>query len=99
MTTPEPTSTENCGPKLQFMWQRVDAHPTICLNLELVCGVPDLQGTDRGPRAHLGKGCEPTGGGQLELKIRERPPSTLRNVDGGAPGGAGGRSGSGHHQS
>jgi hypothetical protein len=24
-----------------------------------------------------------------ELKVRERPPSTLRNVDGGPPGGAG----------
>jgi hypothetical protein len=24
----------------------VDPHPSTCLDLELVCGVPDLQGTD-----------------------------------------------------
>jgi hypothetical protein len=43
-----------------------------------------------------------------ELKVREHPPSTLRNVeattevegvDGGLPGGAGGRPDSGHHRS
>jgi hypothetical protein len=28
------------GPKLQLMWQRVDARPAPCLDLELVCGVP-----------------------------------------------------------
>jgi hypothetical protein len=73
--------------------------------------VPDLQGADRGPRAHLGRGCEPAGGTNFslphsvilsfylavdggpwevpELEIRERPLSTLRNIDGRLPGGAG----------
>jgi hypothetical protein len=41
-TATEPTSVGRCDPKLQFMWQRVDAHPTPCLNLELICGVIDL---------------------------------------------------------
>jgi hypothetical protein len=33
----EPTSVGRCGPKLQFMWQHVDARPTPYLDLELVC--------------------------------------------------------------
>jgi hypothetical protein len=33
----EPTSAERCGLKLQLTWQRVDAHPVLCLDLELVC--------------------------------------------------------------
>jgi hypothetical protein len=37
MATSEPTSAGKCGPKLQLTWQRVDARPTHCLNLELVC--------------------------------------------------------------
>jgi hypothetical protein len=45
----EPTSVVRCDPKLQLVWQRVDACPAPCLDLELVCGVPDLQGADRGP--------------------------------------------------
>jgi hypothetical protein len=42
----KPTSAGRCGPKLQLMWQHVDARPASCLNLELVCGVTGLQGTD-----------------------------------------------------
>jgi hypothetical protein len=42
----EPTSAWRCDSKLQFMWQRVDARSAPCLDLEPVCGVPDLQGTD-----------------------------------------------------
>jgi hypothetical protein len=38
VAAPEPTSAGRCGPKLQLTWQRVDTHPTPCLNLELVCG-------------------------------------------------------------
>jgi hypothetical protein len=38
VVAPEPTSAGRCGSKLQLMWQRVDAHPTPYLNLELVCG-------------------------------------------------------------
>jgi hypothetical protein len=32
----KPTSAGRCGPKLQLTWQRVDARPTPCLDLELV---------------------------------------------------------------
>jgi hypothetical protein len=36
---PEPTSSAGkCSLKLQHTWQHVDARPTPCLNLELVCG-------------------------------------------------------------
>jgi hypothetical protein len=34
----EPTFAERRGPKLQLMWQCVDACYTPCLDLELVCG-------------------------------------------------------------
>jgi hypothetical protein len=34
----EPTSAGRCGPKLQLTWQRMDARPGPCLDLELVCG-------------------------------------------------------------
>jgi hypothetical protein len=34
----EPTSAGRCGLKLQLVWQRVDARPAHCLDLELVCG-------------------------------------------------------------
>jgi hypothetical protein len=37
VAAPEPTSTGRCGPKLQLVWQRVDAHTAPSLNLELVC--------------------------------------------------------------
>jgi hypothetical protein len=43
----EPTSAGRCGLKLQLTWQRVDARPAHCLDLELVCGVLGLQGTDK----------------------------------------------------
>jgi hypothetical protein len=33
----DPTSTVRCGLKLQLTWQRVDARPALCLDLELVC--------------------------------------------------------------
>jgi hypothetical protein len=36
----EPTSAGRCGPKLQGTWQRVDARPTPCLDLKLVCEHP-----------------------------------------------------------
>jgi hypothetical protein len=38
VVVPEPTSVGRCGPKLQLMWQRVDARPAPYLDLELVCG-------------------------------------------------------------
>jgi hypothetical protein len=38
VVVPEPTSAGRCGLKLQLMWQRVDARPAPCLDLELVCG-------------------------------------------------------------
>jgi hypothetical protein len=43
---PEPTSIGRCDPKIQLMWQRVDACHATYLDLELVCGVPGLQGGD-----------------------------------------------------
>jgi hypothetical protein len=55
VVAPEPTSAGRHGLKLQLMWQRVDAHPTPCLDLELVCEVPDLQGTDSGGSIELAK--------------------------------------------
>jgi hypothetical protein len=91
MAAPDPTSAGRCDPKLQLTWQRVDARLAPCLDLELVCGVPGLQGTDRGPRAHLGTGCEPASGANFSA-----PRSVIlnfllcnrRRVPGGA--GAGG---------
>jgi hypothetical protein len=38
VAAPKPTSAGRCGPKLQLTWQRVDARPAPCLDLELVCG-------------------------------------------------------------
>jgi hypothetical protein len=38
VVAPKPTSAGRCGPKLQLMWQCVDARPAPCLDLELVCG-------------------------------------------------------------
>jgi hypothetical protein len=46
VVAPKPTSTGTSGPKIQLTWQRVDACPAPCLELELICGVPSLQGTD-----------------------------------------------------
>jgi hypothetical protein len=47
VAAPKPTSAGRRGPELQLAWQRVDTRPAPCLDLELVCGVPGLQGTDR----------------------------------------------------
>jgi hypothetical protein len=58
----EPTIAGRCGLKLQLMWQRVDTRPAPCLDLDLVWGVPGLQGDYRGPWAHLGRGYKPVGG-------------------------------------
>jgi hypothetical protein len=38
VVAPELTSAGRCGPKLQLAWQRMDARPAPCLDLELVCG-------------------------------------------------------------
>jgi hypothetical protein len=38
MAALKPTSAGRCGPPLQLTWQCVDARPTPCLVLELVCG-------------------------------------------------------------
>jgi hypothetical protein len=84
----EPTSARRCGPKLQLMWQHVDACPASCLDLELVCRVPNLQGTDRGPRAHLERPCEPAGGAN-SLTPLSVILSFYLAVDGRAPGSAG----------
>jgi hypothetical protein len=62
VAAPEPTSAGRYGLKVQLTWQRIDARPAPYFNFGLVCGVPSLQGADRGPRVHLGRGCEPAGG-------------------------------------
>jgi hypothetical protein len=40
----------------------VDVHPAHYLDLNLVCGVPGLQGTGIDPYAHLERHSEPIGG-------------------------------------
>jgi hypothetical protein len=35
------------------VWQRVDTRPTPCLNLELVCEVPNLQDTGSNHHRHM----------------------------------------------
>jgi hypothetical protein len=62
VAAPKPTSAGRCGPKLQLMWQCVDARPTPFLDLELVCGGTRSSGCRQRPRAHLGRGYEPVGG-------------------------------------
>jgi hypothetical protein len=47
------------------MWARMRAHLALLLDLELVCGVPGLQGIDSGSRAHPGRGSEPAGGASI----------------------------------
>jgi hypothetical protein len=42
-------------PELQGMWQRVDARPTPCLDLKLVCGGIRYLGCRQRPRTHPGK--------------------------------------------
>jgi hypothetical protein len=37
VAAPEPTSAGRCGLKLQLAWQRLNARPALCLDLELVC--------------------------------------------------------------
>jgi hypothetical protein len=68
------------------------------LTWSLYAGVPGLQGTDSGPWAHLGRGCEPAGGANFSaprsviliflLGSRRRAHHQRENVDGGPPGGA-----------
>jgi hypothetical protein len=43
----------------------LSAHLALRLGLELVCGVPGMQGIDSDPRAHPGSGSEPTGGANI----------------------------------
>jgi hypothetical protein len=45
VAVPEPTSAGRRGPKLRDMWQYVDVHLTPCLDLKLVCEVPDCSVT------------------------------------------------------
>jgi hypothetical protein len=43
VAAPELTSVERYDLKLQLAWQHVDIQPAPCLDLELICAVPDLQ--------------------------------------------------------
>jgi hypothetical protein len=45
----KPTSAGKCGPNLQLAWQRVDARPTPCFDLELVCGGTRSSGCRQAP--------------------------------------------------
>jgi hypothetical protein len=49
------------------MWQHVHARPAPCLDLEVIYGVPGLQGVDIGPRAHLRRGYKPAGGANFSV--------------------------------
>jgi hypothetical protein len=51
------------------MWQRVGTCLAHCHGLKPVRGVPGLQGTDSGPRAHLRRGYEPTGGANVSFPV------------------------------
>jgi hypothetical protein len=53
VATLEPSRAGRWDSELWATWQCVDA------------GLPGLQGTDRGPWAHLRGGCEPTGGAKF----------------------------------
>jgi hypothetical protein len=75
----------------------LDAHTAPCLDLELVCNGTQSSGYQQRPLGPPQERLRTHRWGQLELKIREHPPSTLRNVDSGPPGGAGDRSCNGHH--
>jgi hypothetical protein len=55
-----------------------------CLDLKLVCGVPDTQGTNSGPRAHPRRGCEPTGGANIPFPCSLSKSCTLGFRSGGA---------------
>jgi hypothetical protein len=50
VAVPEPTSAGRRGPKLRDMWQYVDVHLTPCLDLKLVCEVPDCSVTHFFPK-------------------------------------------------
>jgi hypothetical protein len=65
MTASKPTSTGRPVPVLWDMWWCVVARPALYLDLKLVRGVPDLQGTNSGPRAHLRGGSEFAGGANI----------------------------------
>jgi hypothetical protein len=37
VVAPEPTSARRCDPKIQLMWQHMDAHSAPYLDLKLIC--------------------------------------------------------------
>jgi hypothetical protein len=61
----------------------LDAHTAPCLDLELVCNGTQSSGYQQRPLGPPQERLRTHRWGQLELKIREHPPSTLRNVDSG----------------
>jgi hypothetical protein len=48
-------------------WRYAAARLVSGPGLEHACGVPGLQGTDSGPRTHLGRGREPTSGANISF--------------------------------
>jgi hypothetical protein len=94
----DPTSAGRCGPKLQLVWQHVDARHLLVLTYSLYVGVPGLQGADRGPWAHLRRRYEPASGDFSTphsviliflLGSRRRTHHQRENIDGGPSRGAG----------
>jgi hypothetical protein len=80
------TSTGRCGLKLQLAWQRMDAHLAPCIGLELVCGVPDLQGADTYIRWEVGASAAGTRGAPRAALGREVGAGAVGTR--GAPGAA-----------
>jgi hypothetical protein len=95
----EPTSTGRCGPKLQLVWQLVDACSTPCLDLELVCGGTRSLGCRQRPLSppqERLRTCRWSQffGAPLDYLIfllgsRRRAHHQCENVDDGPPGGGG----------
>jgi hypothetical protein len=88
----EPTSAGRCGPKLQLAWQRVDARPAPCLNLELVCGGTRSSGCRQRPPSPPQERLRTHRWGQFfDARLSYLDLFTRGAVDGGPPGGAGAR--------
>jgi hypothetical protein len=99
VAAPKPTSAGRCGPKLQLVYQRVDACPAPCLDLELVCGGTQSLGCQQSPLGPPRERLRTRSWGQFLapqsviliflLGSRRRAHHQCENVDDGPPGGAG----------
>jgi hypothetical protein len=86
---PEPTSAGRCGPKVQLAWQRVDARPAPCLDLELVCGGTRSSGCRQRPPGPPRERLRTHRWSQFfDVRLSYLDLFTRGAVDGGPPGGA-----------